>query len=33
VLSPSLVITHAEIDEIIVKLKRALDETARHFGL
>jgi putrescine aminotransferase len=33
VLSPSLVITHAEIDEIVDKLKRALDETARNFGL
>jgi putrescine aminotransferase len=33
VLSPSLVITHAEIDEIVDKLGRALDETARIFGL
>jgi putrescine aminotransferase len=33
VLSPSLVITHAEIDELVDKLKRALDETARNFGL
>jgi putrescine aminotransferase len=33
VLSPSLVITHAEIDELVDKLRRALDETARHFGL
>lgn len=33
VLSPALVITHAEIDEIVDKLGRALDETARKFFL
>jgi putrescine aminotransferase len=33
VLSPSLVITHVEIDEIVEKLGNALTETARHFGL
>ncbi|MDI4237676.1 aminotransferase [Bradyrhizobium sp. Arg237L] len=33
VLSPSLVITHAEIDELAEKLADALEETARHFRL
>ena len=32
-LSPPLVVTHAEIDEIVEKAKRAVDATAQQFGL
>ena len=33
VLSPALIMTHAEVDELTEKLADALDATARHFGL
>ena len=33
VLSPPLIITRAEIDELVDKARAALDQTARHFGL
>ena len=33
VLSPPLVISHAEIDELVDKAKVALDLTAREFGI
>jgi putrescine aminotransferase len=33
VLSPPLVITRAEMDELVEKAHMALDRTARHFGL
>ncbi|TRX57829.1 aspartate aminotransferase family protein [Thalassomonas sp. M1454] len=33
IISPPLVITKAEIDELIEKAKKALDETAKHYGI
>ncbi len=33
VLSPPLIITRAHVDEIIEKGRKALDETAKKFGL
>jgi putrescine aminotransferase len=32
-LSPPLVVTHAQIDEIVEKAKRAVDATARQVGM
>ena len=33
VICPPLVITRQEIDELVAKARRGLDDTARHFGL